>query len=85
MTISALVYATSSQDEDSYIELFHQDTLTSLIDDFIYNGLTSMNSNSGDISFCNLLETKLYKSKNLHLPYICFFINNFGTRNDQKK
>ena len=44
MCISALVKATSSIEEGSYIELFNQDTFSSLIDDFIYNGLTSMNS-----------------------------------------
>ena len=43
MVVSALVNATNSSEYDFYIEIFNQGSFTKLNNDFIYNGLTSMN------------------------------------------
>ena len=57
MAISALINASSFRDGPS-IDLFNQDAFTILIDDFIYNGLISMNS--GVINATCLLIGNLY-------------------------
>ena len=66
MAVSALVNATNSLEEDFHIDIFNQETFDKLINNFIYNGLTSMNT--GVINATCLLIGNLYYFLNQSIP-----------------